>query len=68
LDKGHLVCLGSHPDEADATGMIDRFWETYRDGQIKAPADILTYVDSSYAQELTAPLPMIGQSVGGVAA
>jgi hypothetical protein len=68
LDKGHTVCLGSHQDEADATETIDRFWETYQDGLIKAPEDLLSYASSICGQELAAPPSMIGQSAGEMAA
>jgi hypothetical protein len=64
LDKGHTACLGSHHDEAGATETIDRFLDVYQGGQIKTHKDILTHIDSSYAQDLTTPLLMIGQSVG----
>lgn len=47
LDKGHMVCLGEYQDEADATETIDRFLDTYRDGRIKTPEDILPLIDSS---------------------
>jgi hypothetical protein len=66
LDKGHIVCLGSHQDEANATEMIDRFWESYQDGRIKAPEDLLSYAGSICGQE--PPTPVIGQSVGEMAA
>jgi hypothetical protein len=68
LDKGHMVCLGAYQDEADATETIDRFLDTYQDGRIKIPEDILPHIDSSRAQDLTAPLLVIEQSVGQMAA
>src|SRR5215510_4944909 len=68
LDKGHMVCLGAYQDEADATETIDRFLDTYRDGRIKTPEDILPLIDSSRAQDLTHALPVIGQGVGQVTA
>ena len=68
LDKGHTACLGSHHDEARATETIDRFLDVYQEGQIKTHKDILTHIDSSCAQDLTAPLLMIGQSVGQLTA
>jgi hypothetical protein len=46
--------------------MIDRFWESYQDGRIKAPEDLLSYAGSICGQEL--PTPVIGQSVGEMAA
>jgi len=64
LDRGHTVCLGGHQDEANATETINRFLETYQEGRIKSLEDILTYINSSCAQDLTTSLPMIGQSVG----
>ena len=67
LDKGHMVCLGAYQDEADAAETIDRFLDTYQDGRIKTPEDILPLLDSSRPQELTAPLLVIGQSVGQMA-
>jgi len=68
LDKGHMVCLGAYQDEADATATIDRFLDTYQEGRIKTPEDILPHIDSSRAQDLTAPLLVIGQSVGQMTA
>jgi hypothetical protein len=68
LDKGHIVCLGAYQDEADATETIDRFLNIYREGRIKTPEDILPHIDSSRAQDLTAPLLVIGQSVSQMAA
>jgi len=64
LDKEHVVCLGAYQNEADAMATIDRFLDTYQDGQMKTPEDILTHIDSSRAQELTAPLLVIGRGVG----
>src|SRR5262245_42577438 len=64
LDKGHTACLGSHHDEAVATETINRFLDVYQEGQIKTHKDILTHIDSSSAQDLKAPLLMIGQGVG----
>src|SRR5687767_1859579 len=64
LDKGHTVCLGAYQDEAAATETIDRFMDTYQDGGIKSPEDILPYID---AQALTAPSVMIGQDIGRMA-
>src|SRR5215510_15281184 len=46
LDKSHTVCLGAHQDEANATEMINRFLETYQEGQIKTLEDILLFIDS----------------------
>jgi hypothetical protein len=63
LEKGHMICLGEYQDEADATVTIDRFMDTYQGGLIKTPEDILSHIDSSCAQDLTAPLHVIGQSV-----
>jgi hypothetical protein len=60
--------LGAYQDEADATETIDRFLDTYQEGRIKTPEDILTHIDSSRAQDLTAPLLVIGQCVGQMAA
>ena len=68
LDKGHMVCLGAYQDEADAAETINRFLDTYRDGRIKTPEDILPLIDSSRAQDLTAHVLVIGQSVGQMAA
>jgi hypothetical protein len=68
LDKGHTTCLGSHQDEADATETINRFLDLYQEGQIKTHNDILTHIDSSCAQDLTAPLLIIGRSVGQMTA
>ncbi len=56
LDRGHTVCLGAYQDEANATETINRFLETYQDGRIKTPEDVLTHIDSGRAQDLTAPL------------
>jgi len=64
LDKEHVVCLGAYQNEADAMATIDRFLDTYQDGQIKSPEDILPLIDSSRAQDLTAPLLVIGRAVG----
>ena len=66
LDKGHTACLGSHHDEAGATDTIDRFLDVYQEGQIKTHKDILTHIDPSSAQDITAPLLLIGQSVGQI--
>jgi hypothetical protein len=66
LDKGHTACLGSHHDEAGATETIDRFLDVYQEGQIKTHKDILIHIDPSSAQDITAPLLLIGQSVGQI--
>ncbi len=68
LDRGHTVCLGAYQDEADATETIDRFLDTYQDGRIKTPEDILPHIDSSRAQDLIAHVLVIGESVGQMAA
>jgi len=68
LDKGHMVCLGAYQDEADATETIDRFLDTYQDGRIKTPEDILPHIDSSRDQDLIAHVLVIGESVGQMAA
>jgi len=60
LDKGHTACLGSHDDEAGATETINHFLDVYREGQIKTHTDILTHIDSIFAQDLAAPLLVIG--------
>jgi hypothetical protein len=60
LDKGHTACLGSHHDEADATATIDHFLDVYQEGQIKTHKDILTHIDSIFAQDLAEPLLVIG--------
>lgn len=64
LDKGHMVCLGAYQDEADAAEIIDRFMDTYQDGLIKTPEDVLPHID---AQNLTDPLGLIGQDIGQMA-
>ena|SRR5262245_37496747 len=46
LDKNHAICLSTHSDEASATEMINRFLETYQQGQIKTFEDILLFIDS----------------------
>jgi hypothetical protein len=51
LNKGHTVCLGAYQDEAEATETIDRFMDTYQEGQIKAPEDILPHIDSTRARD-----------------
>jgi len=63
LDKGHMVCLGAYQNEADALKTIDRFLDTYRDGRIKTPEDVLPHIDSSRAQDME-PLIVTGQGVG----
>ena len=68
LDKGHMVCLGAYQDEMDATETVERYLDTYRDGRIKTPEDALTHVDSSRAQDLTAPSPVVGRGVDEMAA
>jgi hypothetical protein len=68
LDKGHMVCLGAYQDEADATETIDRFLDTYQDGRIKTPEDVLPHIDSGRAQDLANALPDHWQGVGQVAA
>jgi len=68
LEKSHTVCLGEDQDVANAMEMINRFLETYQNGQIKTLEDVLAYINSICAQDLTAPLPMIGQSIGEMAA
>lgn len=68
LDKSHTVCLGAHQDEVSATEMINRFLETYQEGEIKTLEDILTFINLSCVQSLTEPLPVIGQSVDEMAA
>ena len=50
LDKGHMVCLGASQDEADAAETIDRFLDTYQDGRIETPEDILPLIDLSRAR------------------
>jgi hypothetical protein len=62
------VCLGAYKDKANATETIDRFLETYQDGRIKTPEDILTHIDSGRAQDPTSPSLVIRQGVGQVAA
>jgi len=68
LDKSHTVCLGADQDEANATEMINRFLETYQEGQIKTFEDILAFINSICVKDPTAPLPLTGQSVGEMAA
>src|SRR5882672_8106229 len=68
LDKGQMVCLGAYHNEAEATETIDRFLDTYQDGQIKTPEDIFPHIVSSGAQDLTGPLLVIGRGVGQMAA
>jgi hypothetical protein len=51
LNKGHMVCLGAYQDEAEATETIDRFMDTYQEGQIKAPEDILLHIASTCARD-----------------
>ena len=60
LDKGHMVCLGAYQDGMDATETVERFLDTYRDGRIKTPEDVLPHIHSSRAQDLTTPLLVIG--------
>ncbi|MGH9849582.1 MAG: hypothetical protein ACREBD_06955 [Blastocatellia bacterium] len=57
LDKGHTVCLGGDQDEASATEMIDNFLETYQEGRIKTLEDILTFIGSICAKDLTDHAP-----------
>jgi len=68
LDKSHTVCLGADQDEANATEMINRFLETYQEGQIKTFEDILAFINSICVKDPAAPLPLTGQSVGEMAA
>lgn len=68
LDKSQTVCLGTHADEANATEMINRFLEAYREGRIKTLEDVLAFINSICVKDLTEPLSLIGQSVGEMAA
>lgn len=68
LDKNNTVCLSTHQDEASATEMINRFLETYQQGQIKTLEDVLIFVSSVRGKEPAALLPVIGQSVDEMAA
>lgn len=63
LGRNKAICLGTHQNEANATETIERFLETYQEGQIETLEDILTYLNSSCVQDQMAPLPLIGQSV-----
>src|SRR5262245_23689207 len=58
MDKGHTVCMGAHQDEASATETIERFLDTYQEGQIKTPEDVLIHINSRCAQGPTAHLPV----------
>lgn len=44
----HTICLGAYQDEANATETINRFLESYQDGQIKTPEDIMTQIASGH--------------------
>jgi len=44
----HTICLGDYQDVANATETINRFLESYQDGQIKTPEDILTHITSGH--------------------
>lgn len=68
LDESQTVCLGAHQDEAYATEMINRFLETHQEGRIKTLEDVLTFIDSIGVKDLTASIPVTGQSVGDLAA
>jgi hypothetical protein len=48
--------------------IVNRFLKAYQDGRIKTSEDVLIHIDSDRAQGLTAPLQVIGQSAGYVAA
>ncbi len=54
LDKSHTICLGTYQGEANATETIDRFLETYQEGQIKTLKDILAFINSICVEELIA--------------
>jgi hypothetical protein len=62
------ICLSTHQDEASATETINRFLETYQEGQIKTLEDILIFIDSMRAKDKVMPSPVIEQSVGEMAA
>lgn len=64
LNKSHTVCLGVDQDEASATETLDRFLETYQDGRIKTPEDILDFIKSICMKDQH----VIGQNAGEMAA
>ena len=68
LDRSNTICLGAHQDEASAAELINRFLESYQEGRIKTLEDILAFINSICVKDPTAPLPVIGQNVGEMAA
>ncbi len=68
LDKNKTICLSTHQNEASATETINRFLETYQEGEIKTLEDILVFINSIRVNDLAAPLPVTEQSVGEMAA
>ena len=46
LDRNNTICLCTHQDEASATEIINRFLETFQQGQIKVNDDVLSFMDS----------------------
>jgi hypothetical protein len=52
--------LGAHQDEANAMETINRFLETYREGQIKTLEDVLAFINPICVKNQTAPSPVIG--------
>jgi len=46
LDRNNTICLSTHQDEASATEIINRFLETFQQGQIKVNDDVLSFMDS----------------------
>lgn len=56
LGEDAPVCLGTHQEETCAAALVDRFLETYRQGQVKTHADVLTFSESVHSQGFSAPL------------
>ncbi len=68
LDRSNAICLGAHQDETSAAELINRFLESYQEGRIKPLEDIPAFINSICVNDLTAPLPVIGQNGGEMAA
>ena len=46
LGKDHLVCLGTHQNEASAEEAMNRFLEAQRDGEMKTAEEIAAFANS----------------------
>ena len=74
LDSNNTICLSTHPDEASATAMINRFLEIYQKGEIKTAEDVLFFINSTRVEDpdlphlINIPLPVTERNVHELAA